>query len=113
MDAIQLAGGALADADLSGVNLVSSLQDGMQLRIPFRQLRVEENESSGSSGDKVLLNRANAKDFEKLPGVGKSIAERIVDYRKTHGAFTSAEDLTKVPGIGKKMLVRLKDRLQL
>jgi competence protein ComEA len=45
------------------------------------------------------INRASAIDLEKLPGVGKVIAERIVSYRQENGPFRRAEHLMMVRGI--------------
>ena len=52
-----------------------------------------------------------AKEPEKLkelPGIGDKLAERIVAYRKSHGAFRNVEELRKVKGIGKKRMDRVR-----
>ena len=61
----------------------------------------------------IDVNTATVKDFEKLPGIGPRIAQRIVDYRTENGGFTSLEDLTKVSGVGPKTLGRLRPQLTL
>ncbi|MHC5034925.1 MAG: ComEA family DNA-binding protein [Planctomycetota bacterium] len=45
-----------------------------------------------------------ASDFElaMLPGIGKKMAQAIVEYRREHGPFASLEDLTRVRGIGRR-----------
>ena len=58
---------------------------------------------------KININTATAKELEKLPGIGKTIAERIVEYRQANGAFKSIEDLSKVKGIGKATPDKLRD----
>jgi len=45
------------------------------------------------------INTASASELEKLPGIGKVIAERIVTYRAEYGPFRRAEHLMMVRGI--------------
>jgi competence protein ComEA len=56
----------------------------------------------------VNLNTANAAQLEALPGIGKAMAERIVEYRQKNGGFKKAEDLMNVRGIGEKNFLKLK-----
>lgn len=59
----------------------------------------------------IDINSATAKDFQKLPGIGPSIAQRIIDYRTQIGKFNTIEDITQVNGIGSKTLDRLRAQL--
>ncbi|HZC68207.1 MAG TPA: helix-hairpin-helix domain-containing protein [Nitrospirales bacterium] len=54
------------------------------------------------------LNSALMEDFLELPGIGEELAQRLVEYRKSHGGFRSVEDLRKVRGIGEKRMERLR-----
>jgi competence protein ComEA len=70
------------------------------------------------SGDRLLtlglalnLNTATAADLEALPGIGPVMAQRLVQFRQTHGPFKDVEDLLAVTGIGEKKLARLKPYL--
>jgi len=56
---------------------------------------------------KVNINQASAEQLQVIPGVGATLAERIVAYRTEHGAFATPEDLTAVRGIGEKSLAKL------
>jgi|YelNatPaOPRAMG01_1025707.scaffolds.fasta_scaffold00266_30 competence protein ComEA helix-hairpin-helix repeat region len=56
----------------------------------------------------VDINIASVSELITLPGIGEATAERIIEYRKTHGKFTSIEDLMSVKGIGEKKFQRLK-----
>ena len=60
----------------------------------------------------VMINRASAKDFESLDGIGPVLAERIISYRKTNGPFSVIEDLLKVQGIGQSTFAKFKAKLR-
>ena len=63
------------------------------------------------SDAKVNINTASAKELTTLGGVGPKLAERIVEYRDTHGAFKKPEDLKKVEGVGKALFERNRERV--
>ena len=50
----------------------------------------------------IDVNAADAAELERLPGVGPTLAQRIVEERAAHGRFDSAEELSRVRGIGRK-----------
>ena len=56
----------------------------------------------------IDLNRATGHDFEGLPGVGPKLAERILAYRRSIGAFHSLDELQSVKGIGSKTFKRIR-----
>jgi competence ComEA-like helix-hairpin-helix protein len=61
--------------------------------------------------DKVNINTASAKELQKLEGVGRGVAERIVTYREEHGPFKRGEDLKKVEGVGAALWERNRARI--
>jgi len=54
------------------------------------------------------VNRATEQDFDALPGIGPRLAERIMEYRQSVGAFHSLGELRAVKGIGKKKFDRIR-----
>jgi competence protein ComEA len=56
----------------------------------------------------VDINRAGTEELTTIPGVGKTLAQRIVDFRDEHGPFKRVEDLLKVKGIGEKSLEKIR-----
>jgi len=105
-DAVESAGGASADASVDDLNLAQRVKDGQKVFVPRRSAPGQAERSDGaagtpsSSGSQVNINTADSSELEKLPGVGPSLAQRIVDYREKNGPFSSIEDLDDVPGIG-------------
>ncbi|HJW09497.1 MAG TPA: helix-hairpin-helix domain-containing protein [Holophagaceae bacterium] len=59
----------------------------------------------------VDLNTATATELMQLPRIGMGTAERIVAFRKEHGAFTRPEEVMNVKGIGEKSFAKLKPLL--
>ena len=57
------------------------------------------------------LNLASQDDLERLPGIGRGLAARIVDSRARRGTFESVDDLRRVRGIGAATLTRLRPLL--
>ena len=107
-DAINAAGGFAQGADPSSLNLARVLVDGEQLYVRSTS---EEDQAQGAmaAGQKINVNKATAAQLEKLPGVGESLAKKIVAYRDKNGSFSCLEDLTKVSGIGDKKLASFMD----
>lgn len=56
---------------------------------------------------RVDVNTASRTALEQLPGIGPSLAERIVADREAHGPFHSLAELDRVPGIGPKTIQKL------
>ena len=59
----------------------------------------------------VDLNQATAEELVRLPGIGPTLARRIVDYRAQYGPFEAAEELRDVAGIGPKTFASLQDHI--
>jgi competence protein ComEA len=107
--AIQRAGGPLPRADLSGVNLAARVQDGQQIVVPRRGA---SGAGAASTGVKPSLGSATAEQLEELDGIGPGLAERIVEFRRSHGGFRSVDQLADVDGIGEQRLKALREALQ-
>jgi competence protein ComEA len=113
--AIERAGGPIRRAELAGVNLAAPLQDGQQIVVPLAGAL-----ASGPGGaaegalatPKPSLGAATVEQLDELDGIGPTLAERIVEYRQSHGGFGSIEELGEVEGIGEKRLESLREALQ-
>ena len=69
---------------------------------------VSANSASSVDNLQVPINTAPASELQKLPGIGPSLAERIIAYRKQSGNFATVEQLLEVKGIGPAKLKRLR-----
>ena len=139
-DAIEQAEGLKANADTSSINLAYKLEDGMKIKIPLQGEKVvnsninstnvymtqssgldTENSSVNVSADssspaqkkqqKININKATQEELETLSGIGPSIANKIVQYRKENGNFKSVEDVKNVRGIGDNKFNEIKDSI--
>ena len=140
IDAINQAGPA-AEAELDSLKLASPVTDGQTIYVSMKPLTQAGSTASGSSpgspvssaagtgrnaftsqtGVKpsgtatvtglVNINTADQSQLDTLPGVGPSLAQRIIQYREINGPFKAIEDLKDVSGIGDKNFEKLKDRI--
>ena len=128
-DAVNAAGGFSEEADTTYVNLAAQISDGAKLRIPTLE-ETEEVKGKGNvlseelySCDKtgldvdaksdnsglININSASEEELKTLPGIGDSIAARIVKYRQQNGKFNSIDDIMKISGIKDKLFSKIKE----
>ncbi len=109
VDALRKAGGARNGVDLSSLNLARVLVDGEQIlvgrAIPTGGVAASASTAAPDpTGSLVNLNTATAEQLDTLPGVGPVTAQKILEWRTSHGAFSSVDELLEVDGIGDKTL---------
>ena len=59
----------------------------------------------------VNINTATVKELKTVSGIGKVLADRIVEYRENERSFNTVEDLRNVKGIGKATLEKIRDHV--
>lgn len=114
VDAVELAGGLGADADVAAVNLAAVLADGQRVYVAKvgetpPVVAVPDGAAPGSSvhAGPVDLNTATVSELDALPGIGPATASAIVAHRDEHGPFVTVGDLEAVRGIGPAKLAAL------
>ncbi len=122
-EALQEAGGTTQEADLQTLNLAQPVYDGQKIVVPHKMVEepaqnrfssnlaqfVPMNTPSSASSHLVNVNTASLEELVALPGIGETIAQRIIEYRTLHGPFRSPQDLLNIKGIGSKKLEQIKD----
>ena len=106
-EAVARAGGLTRRADPAAVNLAAPIADGEQIVVASRGPAGAGTASAaggGAPGAPVSLSSATAEQLDALPGVGPVTAQKIIEYRQQHGAFTSVDELDAIPGIGPSRL---------
>ena len=89
-------------ADTDNINYNTILKNNDVILVP------QKKETS-----KVSINYGTKEELMTLPRIGEAMAERIIEYRNSHGLFQKLEDITNVKGIGEKTFEKMKDLIQL
>ena len=73
-------------------------------------------ETSGTEEEvydpRININTAGLEALITLPGIGEVKARAVIEYRKTHGPFSSPDRIMRVSGIGKKTYEKIKDLIR-
>ncbi len=105
-EVVKKAGGLKDDADLSSINLATTIKDGEKILIPAKKAVVVEEVYSSKGGSekpkKVNINSADYNELVALPIIGDKLAKRIIEYREKNGKFRDIEELKLIKGIGDK-----------
>jgi comEA protein len=91
----------------------SDPEDSLIRQSVFSNDTLNEKENlSETSGRVININTAGKDELVELPGVGESIAEKILDYRAKVKGFKNVEELMNVSGIGKKKFERIRSYIK-
>lgn len=140
IDIINIAGGALDDADTDNINLSKKVQDEAVIII-YSHEEMENNKKSyeekieycqkdnndacvdevvtfdnnsdtkESESGVININNASVEDLMKLSGIGESKAKNIIEYRDSIGGFKDINDIKNVKGIGDSIFDKIKDHI--
>lgn len=135
IDAINAGGGLTANADVSYVNLAYIISDGIKIYIPtveeierisfeylstecgdniienrsFKEKSIVNNVNIYSAKFQININTATESELDSLPGIGPSIANKIILYRNSNGKFNSIDEIKNVSGIGDAKFESIKE----
>ena len=115
-DAVRRAGGLRADADHAGVNLAPRVTDGEEIdvlrtgetRAPAsrrtKRKKTSHTAVSALFAGRLDLNAAGEAALANIPGIGATLAARIVAYRRLNGPFQSLDELADVAGMTQRRI---------
>lgn len=119
VDLIEMCGGFTDQADLSELNLAEKLSDAEKIDVPklineqtdtvleddgIEDLEKSENEGSGL----ININTASKEELKELKGIGDTLADNIIEYRKQI-EFETIEDILNVNGIGESKFEAIRE----
>jgi len=116
VDAIEAAGGMMADADKNAINLAARLTDAQHIVV----FSVEDNmppsgqatSPAGQTADGLInINTATSEQLQALSGIGPVTAGNIISHREARGGFGSIEEIMNVSGIGEVTFGNIRDRI--
>jgi competence protein ComEA len=128
-DVVEAAGGFIAEADHTRINLAQEVKDQQQIHVPRRnEVNAPPPVQDGAeapapaaeggadapvvAGGVINLNTATIEQLDTLPGVGPAIAKRIIEYRDGVGGFSAVEEITQVSGIGEATFAKIKGSIR-
>lgn len=124
LDLVKKAGGYANDADTDNLVQCTKLKSGDCIKVYKKGEKGAQNDcntnsnlsniSQGTSAKaKIDINSANEEELDSISGIGKTRAEKIIEYREKNGPFKSPEDLKNIGiGIGEKTFEKIKDQIE-
>lgn len=97
-DLIEMCGGFTDLADITELNLAEKLNDSDKIDVP-KKIIEEKSEESDTDNNLININKATKEELKTLDGIGDTLADNIIEYRKNN-KFESIEDILNVNGIG-------------
>lgn len=108
----------LENAELKYVEMARVIEDEETIYIPAQgETEVPQDyqflsASAVNKSGKVNINKATAEELaSNLNGIGPTLAQRIIDYRESNGAFKNIEEIKNVSGIGDKRYADIKEMI--
>ncbi len=120
-DAVRSAGGLRPDADTGAINLAAHVADGDEVYVavlgaptprPARARRTRETKKKRVT-DIFDLNTATPTQLATIPGIGATLAARIVEVRERDGAYETFDELLDVAGMTASRLARAEPYLRI
>jgi competence ComEA-like helix-hairpin-helix protein len=100
---------SLATLGLSSSCVKRQRESSLSNQLPTRAAPPHQILSENPTPTRININTASAEELEKLPGIGRGFAQRIVEHREKWGAFRRPEHLIMVRGLSDKRFRALRE----
>jgi competence protein ComEA len=100
---------SFAALGLSSSCVKRQLESSLSNQLTTRAAPQDESASENVKPARININTASAQELEKLPGIGRGFAQRIVEHREKYGPFRRPEHLLMVRGLSDKRFRALRD----
>ena len=110
-DLVKECGGLTSQANLSEINLAEKLNDSDKIdihKIAIEEENEEDNIENNDDNDLININKASKDELKTLNGIGDTLADNIIEYRKNN-KFNTIEDILEVNGIGESKFENIKE----
>lgn len=74
-----------------------------------KEIVLQDYDENNNKTGTIDINSATIEELKKIPGIGESTAQKIIDYRETNGGFITKSEIMNVSGIGRKKYDSIKD----
>lgn len=93
-------------------NKVSVLEQNSSSSVSSQNSNTDEpQQETSNQSEKININTASIEELDKLPGVGVTRAQLIIDYRGSHGNFKTISEIQNIKGIGPATYEKMKDMI--
>jgi comEA protein len=72
------------------------------------QQQQQQQQQQGEQRELIDINTATSEQLQRVPGIGETLARRIIEFRAEHGPFEKVDDLLNVQGIGTTTLDKMR-----
>jgi len=98
--------------DAAGGLTVYAANDGIAVNVNLKNMAFIYVPNTNEAPQRININTAEPWLLDALPGIGETLAQRIIDYRNENGSFMSIDEIKNVSGIGESTFNKIKAKIK-